>query len=186
MSSKWSKYMFHVHVPNDKNYMKGHTPGSGVGGGTGRGVEVGVAGRDEVGVATGLATTRDIGVAGPVGLGLGDEDFFLAPFLPVGACFPGRVRINSKKPSSSICFVPNEVAFASFDCPASSPTIIYFVFLLTFPVTFPPYFLIKSDASSRSRESRTPVITKVSPSRQSSSPSGTVLEPGAFGPPRLR
>src|SRR6218665_2848771 len=57
-----------------------------------------------------------------------------------------------------------------FDSPGSLPITRYLVFLLTFCITFPPYCSTKDLASSRSIDSRTPVITNDKPSKQFSPP----------------
>ena len=94
--------------------------------------------------------------------GSGNPDFFL-------------IMLNSS--SSVICLIPKSAAFANFAGPDSSPINMCVTFLDKATVTVPPHDLIKSAASSRSIDSKTPVITNRKSLRQFGFPFGISLQP---------
>lgn len=102
--------------------------------------------------------------------------FFLACFsgrmdssLSESTCV-GRALIISSSSSSSTVSKPNYEIVWTFFQPGSSPSPTKSVFLLSEPVTLPPYFLMSSWPFSRLMLGRTPVMIKVRPVRQFGAP----------------
>ena len=112
------------------------------------------------------------GGGGALVFGSGAERGSAVAFSADAGASSASICTIANSPSSSMSAVPCSLAFLILEGPQSMPTSTYDVRPDTEPVTLPPCLLTKSSASSRSKESRMPVITKVTPSRQSEGPRG--------------